>query len=495
MLIIGGRRFPLTLYAEGGLLVFSSLIFLFVFLAANLAVYFLVPEQYRNPVLLGFSLVFYSWGGVQYVVLLAGEALVSWFIARQMGAVSEGAPRKALMAGECVVLLGLLAYFKYTGFFLSNIQLLTGAPDAIPDIVLPIGISFYTFQLISYVADVYAGRVEAQPRYWKLLLYASLFHQCIAGPIVRYETVAGEIDHREITLDDMYCGMRRFSVGLAKKAILANSCAAAADALLPIGDAAIGTQCTTGYWLGMLFYMLEIYLDFSAYSDMAIGMGRMVGFHYLENFNYPYMASSVQDFWRRWHISLSSFFRDYVYIPLGGSRCSTGKYVRNMAVVWLLTGFWHGASWNYILWGAYFLVFLLLEKFVLKPVLEGLPAFVGHVYALVVVYFGWILFHFENAGELGQVLIGVLGLSGNGFTSLAVHTVFLQNLFLLVFCCVACTNLGARLHEMLAGYAQGEGVVCRVVGVLEAAAPLVLLVLAIISLAGASYNPFIYFRF
>ena len=476
-------------------MVFSSLIFIFVFLTANLAAYFLAPERYRNPILLGFSLVFYAWGGAQYVLLLVGESFVSWFLALRMEQAPEGRPRKLLMAAECVVLLGLLAYFKYTGFFLGNLQLLTGAPELIPDIVLPIGISFYTFQLISYVADVYAGRVQAQPRFWKLLLYSSLFHQCIAGPIVRYETVADEIDHRVITLEDMYCGMRRFCVGLAKKAVLANGCAAAADTLLPIGDAALGTQCTTGYWLGMVFYMLEIYLDFSAYSDMAIGMGRMVGFHYLENFNYPYMAKSIQDFWRRWHISLSSFFRDYVYIPLGGSRCSTAKYIRNVSCVWLLTGFWHGASWNYILWGAYFLVFLLLEKFFLKEVLESLPGFVGHLYALLVVYFGWVLFHFENASELGTVLVGILGFSGNGFTSLAVGTVFLQNIFLLIFCCVACTSLGANLHKWFAEVAQGEGVLAQVVRVAEIVLPLLLLVVSVISLAGASYNPFIYFRF
>lgn len=475
--------------------VFSSLIFLFVFLTANLAVYFFVQEQFRNPILLGFSLVFYAWGGAQYVLLLVGESFVSWLIALLVARSGPGLQRKALMTLECVILLGLLAYFKYTGFFLSNLQLLTGAPELIPEVILPIGISFYTFQLISYVADVYAERVQPQRTFWKLLLYSSLFHQCIAGPIVRYETVADQIDHREITVDDMYCGMRRFCIGLAKKSILANSCAAAADSLLPVGDAALGTQTTAGYWLGMLFYMLQIYLDFSAYSDMAIGMGRMVGFRYLENFNYPYMANSIQEFWRRWHISLSSFFRDYVYIPLGGSRCSTLCYVRNMAVVWLLTGFWHGASWNYILWGAYFLGFLLLEKFVLKPILEGLPGFVGHIYALVVVYFGWVLFRFEDFGELATVIVGLFGLSGNGFIDLSVQTVFAQNCFLLIFCCIACTNLGARLHQRLSIIAKNSGTIGNLIGVAEAILPIILLVLSIVSLAGASYNPFIYFRF
>ena len=332
-------------------MVFSSLLFVFLFLALNLMVYFFVSEKNRNYVLLIFSLVFYAWGGPKFLILLVGETAASWFFALQIEKEKSSSRRRLYMVGECIVLLGLLGFFKYTVFFLDNLQAITGFPKEIPQIILPIGISFYTFQLLSYVIDVYKGEVAAQPRFWKLLLYSSLFHQCIAGPIVRYETVANEIDERKISGGDVFVGVRRFCVGLAKKSILANSCASAADTLLPAGVEALSAQSTLGLWLGMLFYMLQIYLDFSAYSDMAIGMGRMVGFHYLENFNYPYIAKSAQDFWRRWHISLSSFFRDYVYIPLGGSRCETWKIVRNMAVVWFLTGMWYGDSWNYILWG------------------------------------------------------------------------------------------------------------------------------------------------
>ena len=473
-------------------MVFSSFVFLFVFLALHLAVYALVPERYKNPVLLASSLIFYAWGGPAYLLLLMGETLASWLFALAIERSDSESVRKAALVGECVVLLGLLAYFKYTGFLLGITQGIFGVPKEIPNIVLPIGISFYTFQLISYVVDVYRGNVEAQPTYWKLLLYSSLFHQCIAGPIVRYETVAGEIEHRHPRRSDVYYGVRRFCVGLAKKTLLANACAAAADTLVPLTGDALYAQSTLGYWLGMLFYMLQIYLDFSAYSDMAIGLGRMIGFHYLENFDHPYEASSVQDFWRRWHISLSSFFRDYVYIPLGGSRCSTICYIRNMACVWFLTGMWHGASWNYILWGLYFFAFLLLERFVIR---DRMPKVLGHVCALLVVYFGWVLFRFEDFGALGRVVSGMFGFAAGGFSSLAVHTVFLQNVFLIVVSVVACTSLGMVLRKRLAGFARENDAFATVFGVLEAVTPPVLLLLSVFALAGASYNPFIYFQF
>lgn len=476
--------------------VFSSLLFIFAFLALNLIVYCVVPAQWRNIVLLAFSIVFYAWGGAAYVLLLCGESLVSWFFAlaiERTGGRGNGAS-KALLAADVAILLGLLVYFKYIGFFAGITQSLFSVPEIKPEVILPIGISFYTFQLISYVVDVYRGEVAAQPAYWKLLMYASLFHQCVAGPIVRYQTVADEIDERHVTRDDVYAGVRRFCIGLAKKAVLANACAAVADSLVPVGDLSV-VPTTTGIWLGMAFYMLQIYLDFSAYSDMAIGMGRMVGFHYLENFNYPYMAKSVQDFWRRWHISLSSFFRDYVYIPLGGSRCSTAKFVRNTAVVWLLTGFWHGASWNFVLWGVLFLVFLLLEKFYLREKLESLPRPVGHVYLLIVVFVGWILFRFEDFGQMGSMLVGLIGIGTSGFVDLSTQTVFMSNVFLLLFCIIACTNLGKRIRALLQERANGGGVWLVIYNVSELVTPILCLVFAIAALAGDSYNPFIYFRF
>lgn len=475
-------------------MVFSSLIFLFVFLVLNLVAYFLAPESAKNKVLLGFSLVFYAWGGPKYLLLLVGETLISWFVALMVQKAPHIKAKRLWIVVECVALLGLLAYFKYTRFFLGNIQAIFGAPEIIPEIFLPIGISFYTFQLISYVVDVYRGQIAAQPAFWKLLLYSSLFYQCIAGPIVRYETVADQIDARKVTPADVYAGVRRFCIGLAKKAVLANSCASVADTLLPIGSPELTMQTTAGCWLGMTFFMLQIYLDFSAYSDMAIGMGRMVGFRFLENFDYPYLCSSIQNFWRRWHISLSSFFRDYVYIPLGGSRCSRAKYVRNVIVVWFLTGLWHGASWNYVFWGLFFAVFLFLERFAIGAFLKRHKA-VGHLYALVVVFFGWVLFKFENHSELFYVLGALFGFTDAGLCGLDVQTVFMQNVFLLVFCAIASTDLGRRIRRRLSHRAKHSRGMLVLYTVTEMVTPPVLLIISIIALAGASYNPFIYFQF
>ena len=473
-------------------MVFSSLIFLFGFLIVYLAAYFLAPEKYRNQVLLAASLIFYAWSGPRFLLVLLGESLISWFCALRVSNATTKKAKRLWLVIDIVGLLGLLAYFKYAVWIMGNFQFVFGVPDLIPTIILPIGISFYTFQLITYVADVYWGKVKSQPAYWKVLLYASMFFQCIAGPIVRYDTIANEIDNRRITKADVFLGVRRFCIGLAKKAVLANSCAEIADTLLPIGTDALWSEPTAALWLGMLFYMLQIYFDFSAYSDMAIGMGQMVGFHFLENFNYPYICKSIQDFWRRWHISLSTFFRDYVYIPLGGSRCSTIKIVRNMTVVWFLTGLWHGASWNYILWGLYFLVFLLFERFVIK---DKLPSAIGHIYSLIVVYFGWVLFKFENFAELGHVLAGMFGFGGVALGSLEVQTLFMQNIFLLLFCIVACTNAGQKLHKWLFRQAKQGGAWFVIFNVTELVTPIALLLLSVVVLTGASYNPFIYFQF
>ncbi len=473
-------------------MVFSSLLFLYLFLALNLAACWCTRGTARNLVLLGFSLVFYSWGGPRYLLLLVGDAFVSWFLALRIQRSTSPRMRRLLLVLECVALLGVLGIFKYLTFILENVKALTGVPEVIPEIALPIGISFYTFQLLSYVIDVYREQVEAQPVFWKILLYASLFHQCIAGPIVRYATVAEEIEHRTVTLQDVYEGVRRFSIGLAKKAILANACGDAVKELLPAGVEALRAQSTAGLWLGMFFYMLDIYLDFSAYSDMAIGMGRMVGFHYLENFRYPYLARSVQDFWRRWHISLSTFFRDYLYIPLGGNHCSTRRWVLNMTVVWFLTGLWHGASWNFILWGLYYLAFLLLEHFVIR---DWLPTPVAHVYTLLVVYFGWVIFRNENMAELGTILMGMFGIGNAGFTGLQATTVFLQNIFLILMCLVAVTPLGNQLRSFLFEASKRCRAVLVVFQITELVIPPVLLILSSLALVGNAYNPFFYLNF
>ena len=477
-------------------MVFSSLLFVFFFLAIHLVVYYFIKPRYRNLVLLVSSLIFYAWGGPRYLLLLLFDTFIAWIsavmISRCDAERSDGQRnRKLFMILGCAALLLILGIFKYLGFLCDTFDFIIPALADVPRLVLPIGISFYTFQLLSYIVDVYRGEVEAQPVYWKLLLYASLFHQCIAGPIVRYETVADEIEERTVNLNDVYVGIRRFCVGLAKKAILANGCASVADTLMPSGVDALGAQPALAIWLGMAFYMLQIYLDFSAYSDMAIGMGRMVGFHYMENFNYPYTATSVQDFWRRWHISLSTFFRDYVYIPLGGSRCSQNKYIRNMCVVWFLTGLWHGSSWNFIFWGLYYLVFLLLEKFVIGDKINGIWQ---HVYTIAVVYFGWILFKFTNLHELLTAVKGMLGLGG-GFMSMAVATQFTGHIFFLILAVIAVTPLGKTLRRML--YALGKENIAfyYILNITEMLTPVFLLFLSLLALIGDSYNPFLYFQF
>ena len=481
-------------------MVFSSLLFVFLFLALNLVSQAaLQGVRKKNIAMLIFSMVFFSWAGPRYVVLLLLDTVLCWFFAVR---IEREPKRKKRYLTLCVALVLLvLGIFKYTGFLLENLQSLFGVPELIPEIVLPIGISFYTFQLISYVVDVYRGEVQAQKKYWLLLLYASLFHQCIAGPIVRYRDVAHDIDTRRVLPEEVSRGVSRFTVGLAKKAVLANSVAVLADRWLPMTADGIAAVPTAGLWLGGLCYMLQIYLDFSAYSDMAIGMGLMCGFHYKENFNYPYIASSVTDFWRRWHISLSTFFRDYVYIPLGGNRCSRARQLLNLFIVWGLTGLWHGASWNYVLWGLYFFLFLAVEKFLLGERLQKIPSAVRHIAVLIIVYFCWIIFRFRDAAALGMALRGLFGGGTAAAAGMTVGLALKNNIFLLLVSCIACTPLAAKLWQRWKDAAGGNEVfagnhLLRSAAVVwEAAHPVLLLLLSAMALAGDSYNPFLYFQF
>ena len=476
-------------------MVFSSLFFVYFFLALNLIVYFRTQTiEKKNIVMLVFSLVFYSWGGPRYLFLLLANALIAWICALMIEYYEEYA--KLFLILDIVMQLTILAIFKYLGLILGTVQTFTGVPEIIPQIALPIGISFYTFQLLSYVIDVYRGEVEAQPKFWIILLYASLFHQCIAGPIVRYQDIERDIFHRKAKRKEMVRGIKRFAIGLAKKAILANGCAAVADTFLLTDDLqALSAVPAAGLWLGMLFFTLQIYLDFSAYSDMAIGMGLMIGFHYKENFNYPLMSDSVTDIWRRWHISLSTFFRDYVYIPLGGNRLGLPRQILNLFIVWFLTGLWHGASWNYVLWGLWFFVFLVLEKLFLLERLETLPRAIPHLYALVVFYFGWVLFKFENLHAIGTVLLGMIGLNGNGLTNMQVALSFKNNVFFLIFAIIASTPLLRRLYEMAGAWFKRRKLIPYPIYIYNIICPVVLLILATIALVGNSYNPFLYFQF
>ncbi len=473
------------------------MLFVFLFLPANLLSQLLLKSpKAKNIAMLAFSLVFYSWAGPRYLLLLLGMVLICW-VGALLIQMWEGSPARKIClwatVGLCLVILGI---FKYTGFLLGNVQSLFGVPKVIPQIVLPIGISFYTFQLISYVVDVYRGEVKAQSRYWLLLLYASLFHQCIAGPIVRYKDVYRDIIRRRTKSEEVSAGISRFTIGLAKKAVLANGCAVIADQLLVSDASALAAVPAMGMLLGAAAFTLQIYLDFSAYSDMAIGMGLMCGLHYRENFDYPYMSGSITEFWRRWHISLSSFFRDYVYIPLGGSRCGTGRQLLNLFVVWFLTGMWHGASWNFILWGLYFGVLLAVERFVLgKDGQRFLPQVLRHGGVLILVTFSWMIFKFTDLSLLGTAVKGLFGMNHNGFSSATVSLLFKNNLFFLLLCCAAATPLGKWLRGKLRKLSERGELFYIVNGVWEVVHPVLLLLLSAMALVGDSYNPFLYFQF
>lgn len=468
-------------------MVFSSLLFVFLFLALNLVSQAaLRGARQKNIAMLLFSLVFFSWAGPRYVVLLLLDTALCWFFAI---CIEREPQRKKLHLSLCVALVLLvLGIFKYTGFLMGNLQSLFGWPEVIPQIVLPIGISFYTFQLISYVVDVYRGEVRAQKKYWILLLYASLFHQCIAGPIVRYRDVAQDLAKRQVHAEEVSRGISRFTVGLAKKAVLANSVAVLADRWLPMTTEGLAKIPTAGLWLGGLCYMLQIYLDFSAYSDMAIGMGLMCGFHYKENFNYPYIASSVTDFLRRWHISLSTFFRDYVYIPLGGNRRGKGRQLLNLFIVWGLTGLWHGASWNFLLWGLYYGVILIIEKVWLQKPLQKAPGVVQRLYSLLLIILGWVIFALTDFGAIGNYFAALFGAHGGADA----QTMYLltTNISLLLVAALACTRWPAHAaNDLLARLPQAAQTLLRC---LFYAA---VLLMCVAFLVGDSYNPFLYFRF
>ena len=495
-------------------MVFSSLFFIFAFLPLNLLLYYPVKNTaVRNAVMLVFSLVFYAWGEPKYVLLLVAMSFIDWLMSlavEKYKAVSKGKAKAALVAA-CVADIGLLGVFKYGNFFQENLQALTGMPDVITNIALPIGISFYTFQLLTYVVDVYRDVVKAEKNFFNVLLYASLFHQCVAGPIVRYKDIAQQIKCRTINTNGISRGIIRFSAGLAKKALLANSCGALADTML-LSDATaadlsalsaniqvLSSRPASALWLGMLFYMLQIYLDFSAYSDMAIGMGQMTGFHYKENFDYPYCSCSITEFWRRWHISLGSFFRDYVYIPLGGNRKGLPRTIINLLITWLLTGFWHGASWNYVLWGLYYFMFLAIEKLFLGKVFEKLPKVlkpISNIYTLVVVFFGWVLFKFERLPLLWTALKGMFCMNQNSFTNYEANVMLKSNIFLLIVACIACVPVSRLVKKAITALAKKFGNGGATFGwLITAVYPCVMLALSTAALVGNSYNPFLYFQF
>ena len=464
-------------------MVFSSLTFLFFYLPITLAIYFLVPLKGRNLVLLLVSLFFYGWGEPVYISIMFLSILIDYTHGLLVEKYRADDKKARWFVGQSVVFnLLLLGFFKYYDFFAANLSLIPGISIPQLGLPLPIGISFFTFQTMSYTIDVYRRDAPAQRNLLTFGTFVTMFPQLIAGPIVKYKTVAAELDHRLNTTEDFALGARRFCVGLAKKVLLANSIGALWDASLAAQQA--GTLTAFGGWLGLIAFSFQIYFDFSGYSDMAIGLGRVFGFRFDENFNYPYLASSVTDFWRRWHISLTSWFREYVYIPLGGNRGGTAKSLRNLFIVWLCTGFWHGASWNFLLWGLYFALWLVLEKYVLKALLAKTPTALRRLYTLIVAVVGWGIFSIEDLSRCGEYFAacfgrGALWSAANGY-DLRSYAVTLAVL------AVASTTLGRDLWQRLPGKAQRVLTpVLMVLGLLACTAYLV----------DGSYNPFLYFCF
>lgn len=464
-------------------MIFSSLTFLFAYLPLTLAVYFLVPLRWRNLVLLLVSLFFYGWGEPVYITIM----LLSIFIDYTHGILVEkyrANDKKARwFVGQSVVFnLLLLGFFKYWDFLAANLSLIPGISIPQLGIPLPIGISFFTFQTMSYTIDVYRRDAPVQRNIVNFGAFVTMFPQLIAGPIVKYKTVAAALNHRVHTAEEFALGARRFTVGLAKKVLLANSIGALWEACLAAQKA--GGLTVAGGWMGLLAFGFQIYFDFSGYTDMAIGLGRIFGFHFNENFDYPYLSASVTEFWRRWHMSLTSWFREYLYIPLGGNRGGTAKTLRNILIVWFCTGFWHGASWNFILWGLYFALWLVLEKYVFRGVLEKLPVLFKHLYTLVVVFVGWGIFAMEDLGVCGKYLAACFGAApawsaADGYRLRSYAVTFLALI-------LASTTLGKRGWQRLPDWARK---------VLTPVLMALGLVVCTAYLVDGSYNPFLYFRF
>lgn len=469
-------------------MVFSSLIFLYLFLPVLLMVYFISKNaSYRIWVLIGFSYVFYAWGEPVWVVLLLLASMLGYFFALGIERYRGTRLAKSLYIFAIIINIAMLGFFKYAGFFVENVNAILPLSLPVPEVKLPIGISFFTFELICYLTDVYKGTIHAPRSPKKVLLYVSFFPHLVAGPIIRYTDIERQIDHPQVSLAGFSEGISRFLLGLGKKVLLANQLGETAALLLNPGSE---SATVLGIWFGIGLFALQIYFDFSGYSDMAIGLGKMFGFNLRENFNYPYISKSAGEFWRRWNMSLGGFFRDYVYIPLGGNQ---RHYLRNLFVVWFLTGIWHGASWNFVVWGLYFGALIFLERRFLGKWLDRLPVIAGHTYAICAILIGWVWFYFTNLSEAVKALLTMFGLYHREFANLELQFYFRENLLLFIAAILLSTPLMKRLLQLAAKSSPRLGTGLAVIGaqVLNT----VILIAATILLVGSSYNPFLYYRF
>lgn len=473
--------------------VFSSLVFLFIFLPITIAVYYVVPLQIKNVILLIASLLFYAWGEPIYIFLMLLSIVINYGFGIAIDQVKQKLTlRKTLLTGAIISNLLILGYYKYSDFFISNINTLFKTHIPLTELPLPIGISFFTFQALSYVIDVYRRDVAVQKNVFNLALYISLFPQLIAGPIVRYNTIAEQIGRRTHKLDLFASGVKQFILGLAKKVLIANQLGEVADYIfaLEAGSMSVGTA-----WIGMFAYALQIYFDFSGYSDMAIGLGKMFGFEFLRNFNYPYIARSISEFWRRWHISLSTWFRDYVYIPLGGNRGPTWKTYRNLLIVWTITGFWHGASWTFMAWGFYYGLLISIERLGLLSFLEKLWRPVQHLYMIVLVSLGWVFFRADNFAYSIEYLKTMFGLNKVALVDPTALLYAYDYAIVFVVAIIFSMPVFPYVKEKLEIIAEKSQVVTVFQYSLSPIIYMSLLFVVTMFLVNSTYNPFIYFRF
>lgn len=468
-------------------MLFSSIVFLFTFLPAVVILYYLLPVRFRNVILLLASLVFYAWGEPVYLFLMLLSILFNYFsgldIARNL---QDKRAAKRSLVFNLIINLAVLGFFKYEGFVLDTLNGILPVHISYHALPLPIGISFYTFQILSYIIDVYRGNVKVQTNLPNFALYVTMFPQLIAGPIVQYADVDEQLASREVSRTKFGEGSMYFIRGLAKKVLLANT---SGMIFTEVSGLAKGNIAVMTAWLGAFAYMFQIYFDFSGYSDMAIGLGKMFGFEFNMNFNYPYVSKSITEFWRRWHISLSSWFRDYVYIPLGGNRVSKIKYIRNLLIVWFLTGLWHGAAWNFVAWGLYYGVILIIEKYLLSPVLDRLPDVVRHIYSIVLVVIGWVLFFSSSFGQAADYIRVMFGAGAHGFADRESMYLLTSNLILWLILIFGSTPLvHFRYEHMLRTKKWNTTIINSVVYV-------ALFIVCIAYLVTETYNPFLYFRF